>query len=97
MADVSFVVSTVGLTLPFIITDGGAPISNALSASVVWHAEDGRRRTLALLTPVSAVFTYTVSARDWLGPRYETGRCFVSFGTNGFWTGTFSVHVAPHG
>lgn|SRR3990167_5089106 len=101
MAEVSFVVSTVGLTIPFVITEPNefgsyVPISNALSSTVTWHANDGRRRALTLTTPVSAVFTYTVSARDWMTPHTEVGRCFVSFGTNGFWTGKFGVTITPH-
>lgn len=101
MSELSFVVSTVGLVIPFSITEPNefgsyVPISNALSANVTWFANDGRRRALTLLTPVSAVFTYTVSARDWMTPHHEVGRCFVSFGTNGFWTGPFAVAVTPH-
>lgn len=101
MSDVSFVVSTVGLVIPFAITEPNengsyVPISNALSANVTWIANDGRKRVLTLMTPVSAVFLYTVSARDWMTPHTEVGQCFVSFGTNGFWTSTFSVRVLPH-
>lgn len=101
MAEVSFIVSTVGLTIPFVITEPNemgsyVPISNALSATVVWKSNDGRQRALTLLTPVSAVFTYTVSARDWMTPRNEVGQCFVSYGANGFWTEQFTVRILPH-
>jgi hypothetical protein len=101
MSEVSFVVSTVGLTIPFVITEPNelgsyVPISNALSANVTWFSNDGRRRALTLMTPVSALFVYTVSARDWMSPHTEVGRCFVSFGTNGFWTGKFAVSIIPH-
>ena len=101
MSEVSFVVSTVGLVIPFVITEPNefgsyVPISNALSATVTWKSGDGRQRPLTLLTPVSGVFTYTVSARDWMTPHHEVGQCFVSYGTNGFWTQQFSVNVIPH-
>lgn len=100
MSEISFVVSTVGLVIPFSITEPNefgsyVPISNALSATVVWRSNDGRQRPLTLLTPVSAVYVYTVSARDWMTPHTEVGQCFVSYGTNGFWTQPFSVRILP--
>ena len=101
-AQVSFVVSTVGLTIPFAITEGvdvngiPMPISNALNATVTWISQDGRQRPLTLLTPVSAVFVYEMSAQDWRSPHYEQGQLRVSIGTAVFWTSSFTVQISPH-
>lgn len=98
-SDVSFVVSTVGLVIPFIVTDRatGLPISNALSASVTWFNQAGHRRILTLEAPVSAVYTYTLSAGDFRTPRREVGRLHVSYyGGTAFWAvSTFTVGVSP--
>ena len=97
MAEVSFVVSTIGLVIPFVVQEQGVPVSNALSAIVTWIAEDGRHRPLTLLTPTSAVFIYTLSAFAYQTPRHETGQLRVSYGTNEFWTvSMFSVRVIGH-
>ena len=96
-SDVSFVVSTIGLILPFVVTDKvtGLPISNAVSANVTWVAHNGVRRPLTLDVPVSAVFVYTVSAMDFRTPHREVGRLLVSYGTSEFWTSHFTVAVHP--
>lgn len=95
-SDLSFAVGTIGLVIPFVITENGLPISNAVSANVTWISSDGRQRALTLLTPISAVFTYTVSANDWRSPRREVGYLLVSFDTNVFPSvSTFTVHVLP--
>lgn len=96
-SEVSFVVSTVGLVIPFIVTDRGTglPISNALSATVTWINQAGQRRPLLLESPISAVFTYTVSAHEFRAPRREVGRLYVSYtGGTGFWSvSSFTVAV----
>ncbi len=93
-SDISFAVGSIGLVLPFILTENGVPISNATSATVTWIATNGQRRVLTLATPISAVFTYTVSAHDWLSPRRETGYLLVSFGGNVYPTvSSFTVNV----
>ena len=81
-SDISFALGTIGLVIPFILTENGVPVSNATSAAVTWVAMTGERRPLTLTTPVSAVFTYTVSANDWRTPRREIGYLLVSYGTN---------------
>src|SRR6266568_5033048 len=99
----SFFVSTVGLVLPFVLTDrpladglAGAPISNAESAAVTWINEDGKRRSLVLSYADSAVFTYIVSMLDSRHAHVEQGYLQVSFGTNTFMTSHFLVNVTPH-
>lgn len=94
-ADISFAMGTIGLVIPFVITENDLPISNAISAVVTWVASDGQRRPLVLLTPISAVFAYTVSANDWQSPRRETGYLLVSFGSHVFPSvSSFTVNVA---
>jgi hypothetical protein len=95
-SDVSYAVSTVGLIIPFCITDNGFPISNALSASVTWVTQGGQQRPLTLTTPTSAIFTYQVSGRDSRTTHTEQGYLMVSFGTNVYFTSAFTVHVVPH-
>ena len=97
-SDVSFAVGTIGLLIPFIITDpaGGDPLSNALSANVVWIAQNGIQRPLTLLTPASAVFVYRVVLRDSRIAHTEQGYLQVSYGPNVFYTSSFTVNVAPH-
>lgn len=101
-SDVSFAMSTVGLIIPFVITDGidasgmPIPISNSLSANVTWIAQNGVQRPLTLTIPVSAVFIYQVTLRDSRTPHTEQGYLQVSFGTNVFYTSSFTVNVAPH-
>ena len=93
-SDISFAAGTIGLVLPFILTENGYPISNAISATVTWMASDGQQRPLTLASPISAVFTYTVSANDWRTPRRETGYLRVSYGTNVYPTvSSFTVHI----
>ncbi len=109
MAEVSFAVSTIGLVIPFCLVDpvtssfeGSTPISNAIAAtSVVWVANNGKRRPLTLSQSVSATFTYTVSAADSRAPHIEEGCLEVTFGAspgvvNRFYTATFSVNVFQH-
>ena len=106
-AEVSFVVSTVGLVIPFVLTEftgtsdvyGTAifnPISYAGSATVTWIAANGVHRVLTLTTPASAVFTYTISQSDYQSPRREQGQLMVSVGTTVFYGSSFSVNVVPH-
>ena len=95
-SDVSYVVSTIGLIIPFCITDGGVPISNALSASVTWVAQNGTQRALTLTTPVSAIFTYQTTIKDARTPHREQGYLMVSFGVNVFYTSSFTVNIVPH-
>ena len=106
-ADVSFVVSTVGLVIPFALTEaigvsdiyGSAifvPISYAQSATVTWINAQGVNRLLTLSSPPSAVFTYQISAFDYQAPKREQGQLRVSVGTTVFFTNTFSVNVIPH-
>lgn len=93
-SDISFAIGTIGLVIPFILTENATAISNATSATVTWVAMDGHRRVLTLATPVSAVFTYTVSANDWRTPRREVGYLLVSYGTNVYPSvSTFTVNV----
>lgn len=106
-AEVSFVVSTVGLVIPFAITESigvsdiygnalFAPISYAQSATVTWLAANGVQRLLTLSSPPSAVWTYTISAMDYQAPRREQGQLRVSVGGTVFWSQTFSVNIVPH-
>ena len=81
-SDISFALGTIGLVIPFILTENDTPISNATSATVTWISMSGQHRPLTLVTPASAVFTYTVSAEDWRTPRREIGYLLVSYGTN---------------
>lgn len=93
-SDISFAVGTIGLVIPFVLTENAVPISNATSATVTWVSMDGHRRPLTLTTPISAVFTYTVSANDWRSPRREIGYLLVSYGTNVYPSvDTFTVHI----
>ena len=95
-SDVSYAVSTIGLIVPFVITENGYPISNALSATVTWVAQNGVQRPLTLVTPVSALFIYQVALRDSRVPHTEQGYLQVSYGTNVFYTSSFTVNVVPH-
>ena len=106
-ADVSFVVSTVGLVIPFVLTEfagvsdvyGSAifnPISYAQSAIVTWISPNGVQRVLTLSSPTSAVFVYQISALDYQAPRREQGQLRVSVGVNVFFTGPFSVNIVEH-
>ena len=95
-SDVSFAVSTVGLIIPFVVTDNGIPISNALSANVTWIAQNGVQRPLTLTIPVSAVFVYQTTIKDSRVPHTEQGYLQVSYGTNVFYTSSFTVNVVPH-
>lgn len=105
-AQVSFAVSTVGLVIPFVLTEYTgtsdaygtamfAPISYAQSATVTWINPTGTERALTLTTPASAVYTYTISAFDYQAPRTELGRLRVSVGTTVFYTSAFLVRVFP--
>lgn len=95
-ADVSCTVGTIGLVVPFVVTDGGYPISNAISAIVTWLAQDGKQRPLTLNTPVSAEFIYIMSAWDTRAPHREEGYLRVSYDTNTFYTSFFTVSINPH-
>lgn len=96
MADISCAISTVGLLIPFTITENGVPISNALSATVTWVAQDGRRRPLTLNVPASAEFIYVTSSWDTRSPHVEEGYLQVSFDSNVFFTSFFTMNVVPH-
>lgn len=96
-------VSTVGLVLPFILTDPfladdvpGPPISNAQSAAVVWINQQAIRRNLVLSNPASATFTYIVSMADTRSPHLEEGYLEVTIGAGVFLTSAFVFHVTPH-
>lgn len=103
--DVAFscFVSTVGLVLPFVLTDpvlaagmAGTPISNAASASVTWINQQGLRRVLAYSNETSAVFTYTLSAGDTRTAHQEQGYLVVSIGTAVYPTAPFLFRVVDH-
>jgi hypothetical protein len=94
--DVSCIVSTVGLVIPFVVLDGGLPISNALSATVVWISQRGISRTLTLESPVSASFIYTTSAHDFRTPMTEEGYLAVRFPGSEFPTQPFTVRIHGH-
>lgn len=96
-------VSTVGLVLPFILTDPpfvegttGLAIPNAESATVTWWTHAGVHRLLTLSNAESAVFTYTVSIQDTRSPKLEEGYLAVSIGTAVFYTSSFLFRVNPH-
>lgn len=95
-SDVSFAVSTIGLIIPFIVTENGYPISNAVSANVTWIAQNGVTRPLTLSIPVSAVFVYQVSLADSRIPHLEQGYLRVSYNTTVFYTSSFTINVVPH-
>jgi hypothetical protein len=100
MAAVSFAVSTIGLVIPFCLIDplvsgseGGVPISNAIQiTSATWVAHDGRQRPLTLSQPISALFTYQLTAADSRTPHIEEGYVEVRFAEKTFKTGTFAVN-----
>ena len=104
MAEVSFPVSTVGLVIPFVLTeegfvDGqGAVLSNAVSiTSCIWVSERGMRRELTMSQPVSATFTYTISAGDSRFPHVEAGYLEVRYGTNVFFgISSFMMNIHQH-
>lgn len=96
-------VSTVGLVLPFVLTDPalgwastGLPISNAESATAVWINTQGFRRVLTFSNADSAVFTYVLSQQDTRSPHIETGYLEVTIGGAVFPTSTFVFRVNPH-
>lgn len=96
MADISCAISTVGLYIPFVLMENGVPISNAISANVIWISQDGKQRPLTLFVPASAEFGYVTSSRDTRTPHYEEGYLQVSFGTNVFTTSSFTVNIVAH-
>lgn len=107
MSDAAFscMVSTIGLTLPFVLLDPGsvsglpgAPISNAASVqAIVWVNQQGHRRALAYSNEISAVFTYTLSAQDTRSPHVETGYLEITFGGGTVvMTSHFTFNVTPH-
>lgn len=95
-ADVSCTVGTIGLVVPFVITENGVPISNAVSCVVTWVSQDARLRPLTLNTPVSAEFIYVMSAWDTRAPHREEGYLRVSFDQNVYATSFFTVQIVPH-
>jgi hypothetical protein len=95
-ADIQFQVSTVGLIIPFVFTENGAPISNALSAVVTWKSSTGAQRPLTLTSPISAEFQYVTTGHDFRSPRSEEGYCVVSFGPSIFFSSAFTVKVTGH-
>ena len=104
MAEVSFPVSTVGLIVPFVLTNEGfsgnvgSLVSNAISiTSCVWISERGVRRALTLSQSVSATFTYTISAGDSRFPHVEAGYLEVVYGGNVFFgVSSFLMVVHQH-
>ena len=103
MAEVSFAVSTIGLVIPFVLTDppisgfGAVPISNAtLVTSCTWLNNRGQGRILTLSQAVSATFTYVVSGYDSRVAHVEEGYLEVKFGTNAFYTSSFLMTVFQH-
>lgn len=95
-ADISCIVSTVGLVIPFVVLDNGVPISNALSATVIWMSQRGIQRTLTLESPVSASFIYVTSAEDFRVPMTEQGYLAVRFTGAEFPTQPFTVRIHGH-
>ena len=93
---IEFQVSTVGLVIPFVITENNFPVSNALSATVVWHSSTGIRRQLTLVSPASAEWNWITSAHDFRTPRTEEGYLSVSYAQNVFYSSSFQVRVSPH-
>jgi hypothetical protein len=104
MAEVSFAVSTVGLIIPFALTDPvdsatgtASPISNAIAiTTAVWVSQSGKRRALVLSQPTSATFTYQISAADSRMPHIEEGYLEVVFADHIFFTETFRVNCYQH-
>lgn len=94
-ADVSCTVGTIGLVVPFVVTNYGVPISNALSCVATWVGQDGKLRPLTLAVPVSAEFIYVMSAWDTRAPHREEGYLRVSFSENVFNTSYFTVNISP--
>ena len=99
----SFAASTIGLVLPFVLTDPpsaagtlGVPVSNALAMGVTWITLDGRMRPLRLSAATSAVFTYVVSAGDSQTAHFEEGYLQISIGTTTVFTSTFTMRIVPH-
>jgi hypothetical protein len=96
-------VSTVGLVLPFVLTDPpvsaglqGVAISNAESATVTWINQAGFRRSLVLSNADSAVYTYILSLGDTRSPHAEQGYLLVDFGGTVVMTSAFTFVVHPH-
>ena len=103
MAEVSLAVSTIGLIIPFILTDPAVsgtapqPISNAVSVtSVIWVTNTGRQRTLTLSQPVSATWTYVTSLADTRTVHIEEGYLQIAFGTNVFYSSSFMMSIHGH-
>lgn len=93
MSELSFYMGTIGLVLPFVVTEHGLPISNAQSATVTWLNNRGVQRHLTLTSPVSAEFCYTTSAGEFRTPHIEEGVLRVSFYTNVFYTSSFTTRI----
>ena len=96
MAEVSFPVSSVGLVIPFVVTEGGQPLTHPLSASVTWINNRGTQRHLTLESPVSSEWTWTTSAGEFRSPHQEEGYLVISYYTNVFYVGPFRVNVTGH-
>jgi hypothetical protein len=94
--DIQLPVSSIGVVIPFVLTDGGVLLSNAASAAVTWLSTDGTKRVLTLASAASAEFTWTTSANEFRSARHELGYLVVSFYTNTFFSSSFSVNIAPH-
>ncbi len=94
---ISLAQGTIGLVIPFVITDPGTstPISNAGSASITWINPLNFRRPLVLSSVGSAVFTWTITAQDSRLARIEDGVLAISFGTNLFYSSSFQMSVHP--
>ena len=98
--DITFPVGSVDVEIPFVMAQRDAsgalvPIPDALTATVTWVAADGTQRPLTLIAPSSAVFAWYTTAREFVTPHTEVGRCRVNFPSGAvFWTNTtFTVEV----
>ncbi len=97
--DVSFVLGSVDVEIPFVIAQADTtgtlvPIPDASTATVTWVSPSGQERPLSLLSPVSAVFAWYTTAREFPTPHVEIGRCRVSFPSGArFWTAPFTIEV----
>lgn len=102
MPDIAVAVSTVGLVVPFILTDpalSGAsalPISNAGSVTCTWMNPYGVARALTLSQTLSATFAYTLSTGDTRVPHLEEGWLRVSLGSATYFTSAFTMIILPH-
>lgn len=97
MATITIPVSTVGLVIPFVLTENAVAVSTASAMSVTWISHDGRQRPLSLLCAASAVFSYVVSGSDSARLGLSRGYLQVSVGTQIYFTAShFTWEVVAH-